>query len=149
MPAVQGSNIMRHAFALIAAVALSALSGCAMCESCLDHLYPACGGCCCHHADDCCRAGSAFCHDGGYGPLPAGEAIHGPRTQTPELADPVPELPSQPSTGNGWRERPQLPPSDPPLMLPETPSVDPFDVPDADPFPQTDAPQLPSLLPQQ
>jgi hypothetical protein len=149
MPAVQGSNIMRHAFALVAVVALAGLSGCAMCEGCLDHLYPALGGCCYHHADDCCRAGSAFCHGEGYGPLPAGEVIREPRTQTPELADPVPELPFEPPTSNGWRVRPQLPPTDPPPPLPETPSVDPLDVPQADPLPPTDAPQLPNLLPQQ
>lgn len=74
---------MHRAFwALLALASLAATSGCAMCESYWDYAYPAYGGCCGWHADDCCRAGSAFCHDVG--------APHAEET-SPHTAEPVPE----------------------------------------------------------
>jgi hypothetical protein len=75
----------RSLWSLVAMIGSSlVLSGCAMCEHCLDYDYPAFGGCCGWHADDHCRAGSAFCgmHASGGFEVPP-DAI--------EVTDPVPD----------------------------------------------------------
>ena len=82
----------RSLWSLVAMIGCSfACSGCAMCEHCLDYDYPAFGGCCDWHADDHCRAGSAFC--GMHGPsefdVPPGAV---------EYADPVPGAPNSVTT---------------------------------------------------
>jgi hypothetical protein len=159
---------MRSIWAWGVAASLIAFSGCAMCESCLDHLYPAVGGCCCHHVDDCCRCGSAFCHDAGGGPIPSGEMIHQPGEvihepgEVPDLEAGIepPQLPPA-ENGNGWRERPQpgepgstdappIPqPSQLPSPTPSTPPANPQDLPNVGRFPETEAPSLPDVLPLQ
>ncbi len=72
----------RALWTLLALVSLVGASGCAMCESYWDYAYPAYGGCCGWHADDQCRAGSAFCYDVG---------APGDPSATPHAADPLPD----------------------------------------------------------
>jgi hypothetical protein len=115
-----------------------------MCEHCLDYDYPAFGGCCGWHADDHCRAGSAFCGmHGGPGFAAPHDVI--------EVADPVPEVPydSGPSAGAGSVMTPpatERPPADlapPPTSRPLRPSGN-GPLPPAE-TPADEAPALPDL----
>jgi hypothetical protein len=131
--------MIRSLGSLVAVVACCfALSGCAMCEHCLDYDYPAFGGCCGWHADDHCRAGSAFCGmhaHGGFDVPP--EAI--------EYADPVPDAPSSVMTPPSPAE--ELPPTD--LTPPTPPRLRPSgnEPLPPDETPEEEEPSLPDDLP--
>ena len=116
-----------------------------MCESCFDYTYTAHGGIGCWEADDCCRAGSAFCHYNS-GHVGAGAPyVHGPDAAIApaEIPDPVPGvLPYEP-VPTPAAEVPELPQPNgqPPTELdPPTPDrvpqeipgldLDPLDIPD-------------------
>ena len=127
----------RTVWAAFAALGFAAVSGCAMCESYFDYTYPAVGGCCHWEVDDCCRAGSAFCHAVG-GPPPIDPH------QVEEIGDPVPdppldgpEVPDLPGV-----QQPQLPPTD--LSPPQLPPMDGTEPP-TDPTSPTEPPTLPPL----
>jgi hypothetical protein len=143
----------RSLWSLVAIVSsLVASSGCKMCEHCLDYDYPAFGGCCNWHADDHCRAGSAFC--GHYGhpmhapgevieqgeavpePYDAGQRSGGGSVMTPPTEEPPPADLSPPSgrrmrpSGNEPLPRtttPELPDDTGLPPIEEEPIPDPFD----------------------
>ena len=114
----------RTLWAALAALGFAITSGCAMCESCFDYTYPAAGGVGCWTADDCCRAGSAFCYSHeGYGYAEP----HGPAV-IEEIHDPVPDAPGYVPEPTPAQQQPLLPPSTddlpptdlaPPTQLPE------------------------------
>jgi hypothetical protein len=155
-------RMTRPVWLLAALVACSfSFSGCAMCEHCLDYEYPAFGGCAPWHADDHCRAGSAFCgmHGGPGFDMPPGaieyadpvpydsgsSGRHGEDVMTPTPMEETPPTDLSPQQGSSRRLRPSgndpLPSTDPPDSDdlddegPEPPSLD---VPPADEEPIPD-----------
>ena len=132
----------RVILATVAAFSIAISTGCSMCESCFDYTYPAYGGLYCWDADDCCRAGSAFCHVT-YG------SHSEPGGNIDEIHDPVPDVPAPTPA----EEIPELPPGtgeQPPTDLTpaeEPPTLPPFEIPDtgAPPVDDLDLPPLNAL----
>lgn len=126
----------RTIWASLAAIGLVFNSGCMLCQDCFDYAYPGHGGCRHWEADDCCRAGSAFCHTIDDGFVPGGP--------TPAIHDPVPEpLPyDSPRAPDGVvPEPPEGPPASPPDLTPPVDAPPPVEeVPPVDELP-------PSVLP--
>ena len=131
----------RSILAIAAAFGLAISTGCSMCESCFDYTYPAYGGKYCWEADDCCRAGSAFCH-----------VVHGPGLALPvdEVHDPVPNAPYVPDPEFNQEALVPPPPNErmtPDLAPPlEAPSLPPVEVPNTG-APEIDDLELPPLRP--
>jgi hypothetical protein len=150
----------RSLWSLVALVGCTlALSGCAMCEHCLDYDYPAFGGCCGWHADDHCRAGSAFCgmHAHGGFDVPHDALPYAPPSpQSPEnvTTPPVEERPpADLSPPSGRRMRPAgnepLPRTDlPDTQIPDT-EIPESDLPEGElpesELPDTEFPALPEV----
>lgn len=140
----------RSLWSLVAMVASSfALSGCAICEHCLDYDYPAFGGCCGWHADDYCRAGSAFCgmhaHDGFAAPpeiVEYSDAVPAPSSEPTPAEEPPPADLSPPSSrrlrplGNEPLPRSETPEGQSPDLAP--PAVPQLDLPPVDEAPEVD-----------
>ena len=144
--------MVRTFWAALAAIGFAISSGCSMCDSCFDYTYPAYGGKYCWDADDCCRAGSAFCHVVSGDSRVSGQEVE-------EIHDPVPDAPEFVPDPESTEQTPVVPPppelepptdltpADEPPSLPlgEIPEVE---IPDtrAPPFEDLDLPPLDSLI---